>query len=105
VDALAKLRVERAPPGRLRTSVSLVHGHEKVPTYGHQEVPTPAVTLPSATLLDADTEGVGDERRRGRHVKSARERFDIITTYEEVGSYRATAALCCTTHKTVRRIV
>ena len=38
-------------------------------------------------------------------MKTAREKLDIITTYEETGSYRATAELCGTTHKTVRRII
>lgn len=38
-------------------------------------------------------------------MKSAREQLNILTTYEELGSYRATAALCGTTHKTVRRVV
>ena len=38
-------------------------------------------------------------------MKTARERLDIRTTYAELGSYRATAALCGTTHKTVRRVV
>ena len=31
--------------------------------------------------------------------------MDILTTFAELGSYRATAALCGTTHKTVRRVV
>jgi transposase len=31
--------------------------------------------------------------------------LDILTTYAELGSYRAAAALCGTTHKTVRRVV
>jgi transposase len=31
--------------------------------------------------------------------------LDILTTYAELGSYRATAELCGTTHKTVRRVV
>jgi transposase len=38
-------------------------------------------------------------------VKTAREQLDILTTFQELGSYRATAALCGTTHKTVRRVV
>jgi transposase len=38
-------------------------------------------------------------------VKTAREQLDILTTYTELGSYRAAAALCGTTHKTVRRVV
>lgn len=38
-------------------------------------------------------------------MKTARQRLDILTTYQELGSYRATAALCGTTHKTVRRVV
>jgi transposase len=31
--------------------------------------------------------------------------MDIVATYTQVGSYRATAVLCGTTHKTVRRVV
>jgi transposase len=31
--------------------------------------------------------------------------MDIVTTYAEVGSYRATATLCGTTHKTVKRVL
>jgi len=38
-------------------------------------------------------------------VKTAREQLDILTAYHELGSYRAAAALCGTTHKTVRRVV
>jgi transposase len=38
-------------------------------------------------------------------VKTAREQLDILTTYAELGSLRATAALCGTTHKTVRRVL
>ncbi len=38
-------------------------------------------------------------------MKSAREQLDILSAYAELGSYRATAELCGTTHKTVRRVV
>ena len=38
-------------------------------------------------------------------MKNARERMDILAAYREVGSYRGAAALCGTTHKTVRRVV
>jgi len=38
-------------------------------------------------------------------VKHAREQLNILNAYEELGSYRAAAALCGTTHKTVRRVV
>jgi transposase len=38
-------------------------------------------------------------------VKSAREKLDILSAYQELGSYRAAAALCGTTHKTVRRLI
>ncbi len=31
--------------------------------------------------------------------------MDILAAYREVGSYRAAAAICGTTHKTVRRVV
>jgi hypothetical protein len=31
--------------------------------------------------------------------------MDIISAYQQVGSYRAAADLCGTTHKTVRRVV
>ena len=38
-------------------------------------------------------------------MKSARERMDIVNAYAELGSYRAAAAVCGTTHKTVKRVV
>jgi transposase len=38
-------------------------------------------------------------------LKNARERMDILAAYREVGSYRGAAAMCGTTHKTVRRVV
>ena len=38
-------------------------------------------------------------------MKTARDQLDILTTYQELGSYRATATLCGTTHKTVRRVI
>jgi transposase len=38
-------------------------------------------------------------------LKSARDRMDIISTYQQVGSYRGTAAICGTTPKTVKRVV
>ena len=38
-------------------------------------------------------------------MKSARERMDIVSAFEQVGTYRAAAALCGTTQKTVRRVV
>jgi len=41
----------------------------------------------------------------GAAVKSARERVQIVSAYNELGSYRAAAKLCGTTPKTVRRVV
>lgn len=38
-------------------------------------------------------------------MKSAREQLDILSAYAELGSFRAAAMLCGTTHKTVRRVV
>jgi transposase len=38
-------------------------------------------------------------------LKNARERMDVIAAYRQVGSYRGAAAMCGTTHKTVKRIV
>lgn len=38
-------------------------------------------------------------------MKNARERMDVIAAYRDVGSYRGAAAICGTTHKTVRRII
>lgn len=38
-------------------------------------------------------------------MKSARERMDIVVAYEQVGTYRGAAALCGTTHKTVKRVI
>ena len=38
-------------------------------------------------------------------MKNARERMDVISAYREVGSCRGAAAICGTTHKTVKRII
>jgi transposase len=38
-------------------------------------------------------------------LKNARERMDVIAAYRDVGTYRGAAAICGTTHKTVRRII
>ncbi|MBU1802434.1 MAG: IS21 family transposase [Actinobacteria bacterium] len=38
-------------------------------------------------------------------MKSARERMDVISAYRDVGTYRGAAAICGTTHKTVKRII
>jgi transposase len=38
-------------------------------------------------------------------MKSVRERMDINAVYREVGTYRGAAAICGTTHKTVKRAV
>jgi transposase len=38
-------------------------------------------------------------------LKSPREKMDIVAAYEQVGTYRGAAALCGTTHKTVRRVI
>lgn len=38
-------------------------------------------------------------------MKSSGEVMDIIAAYREVGTYRGAAAMCGTTHKTVRRII
>lgn len=38
-------------------------------------------------------------------MKNARERMDVIAAYQQVGSYRGAAAMCGTTHRTVKRII
>jgi hypothetical protein len=38
-------------------------------------------------------------------LKSPRERMDIVAAYEQVETYRGAAALCGTTHKTVKPTV
>ena len=38
-------------------------------------------------------------------MKSAKDRMDIISAYQQVGSYRAAADMCGTTPKTVKRVV
>ena len=38
-------------------------------------------------------------------LKSERERMDMITAYNDVGSYRGAAAVCGVDHKTVKRAV
>ncbi|WP_353357601.1 helix-turn-helix domain-containing protein, partial [Intrasporangium sp. DVR] len=38
-------------------------------------------------------------------MKSKREEMDIIAAYQQVGTYRAAAEICGTTHKTVKRVI
>lgn len=38
-------------------------------------------------------------------MKSAKDRMDIISAYQQLGSYRAAAEECGTTHRTVKRVV
>jgi len=38
-------------------------------------------------------------------LKNAKERMDVIAAYRDVGTYRGAAAMCGTTHKTVKRII
>jgi transposase len=38
-------------------------------------------------------------------LKNARERMDMIAAYRDVGSFRGAAAICGTTHKTVKRVI
>lgn len=38
-------------------------------------------------------------------MKSAREKLDIVSAFEQVGTYRGAAALCGTTHRTVKRVI
>jgi transposase len=42
---------------------------------------------------------------RGVPLKSAKDRMDIISAYQQVGSYRGAAELCGTTHRTVKKVV
>jgi Homeodomain-like domain len=42
---------------------------------------------------------------RGVPLKSAKDRMDIISAYQQLGSYRAAADRCDTTHRTVKKIV
>src|SRR5271163_3135957 len=54
------------------------------------------------------TVAVQSNRRTDRgdtSMKSARERMDMNAAFQEVGSYRAAAAICGTTGKTVKRAV
>jgi len=38
-------------------------------------------------------------------LKSARDRMTIISAYQDAGTYRGAAAICGTTHKTVKRVI
>jgi hypothetical protein len=61
-----------------------------------QELRAPVVTVKEPTT---------HRHHRGVPLKSARDRMDIISASQQVGSYRAAAELCGTTHKTVKRVV
>ncbi len=74
----------------------------------HQEVPTPRSILTTGQgpgVAQWRCQATPVQPRGTPIVKTAREQLDILTTYQELGSYRAAAALCGTTHKTVRRVV
>lgn len=43
--------------------------------------------------------------REGAQMKSTREQMDMVNVYAELGSYRATAAVCGTTHRTVKQVM
>src|SRR5437660_1943346 len=54
----------------------------------------------------SDGEGVrGTGSEEGALMKTARDEMDIGGAYQAVGTYRGAAALCGTTHKTVRRVI
>src|SRR5713226_3372840 len=54
----------------------------------------------------SDSEGVADIGSvEGALMKTARDEMDIVHAYQAVGTYRGAAALCGTTHKTVRRVM
>jgi hypothetical protein len=42
---------------------------------------------------------------QGLPLKNAKERMDVIAAYQDVGTYPGVAAMCGTTHKTVRWII
>jgi transposase len=42
---------------------------------------------------------------QGLPLKNAKERMDVIAAYRDVGTYRGAAAICGTTHKTVKRVI
>ena len=92
-----------------------VHGREKVSAGGHEKSPlvasgsprflaeasTPSVPRPVTVAVSANTE----HRPRDCSMITVRERMNILSAYREVGSYRAAADICGTTHKTVKRAV
>ncbi len=43
--------------------------------------------------------------REGAQMKSTREQMDMVNVYAELGSYRATAVVCGTTHRTVKQVM
>src|SRR5215470_7922084 len=42
---------------------------------------------------------------RGVPLKSAKDRMDIISAYQQLGSYRAAADVCGTTHRTIKKVL
>jgi transposase len=48
---------------------------------------------------------VSPSTTQGLPLKNAKERMDVIAAYRDVGTYRGAAAICGTTHKTVKRII
>src|SRR5439155_2960707 len=73
----------------------------KVPTRG--ELKTGQASPPAAMLDLCKCQSCRGEG--GRSVKSPREHMEIVNAYALVGTFRGAAALCGTTHKTVKRVV
>ena len=84
-------------------------GQVEVPTGGQIKVRTPPRVgrVGQELLARVVTVKVPSTHRHhlGVPLKSASDRMDIISAYQQVGSYRGAAELCGTTHKTVKRVV
>ena len=101
-----------------RLTLKRVRGREKVsaggqvevPGFGHRS-PHPSFVVSSRKRSHRAVNGDGVSQSLSRpggglpSTKSARENMDIVAAYQQVGTYRGAAAMCGTTHKTVRRII
>ena len=70
---------------------------------------TPTRVVRTGEAPDRDRDGVVQSliavRGACQVMKSSGEVMDIIAAYRQVGTYRGAAAMCGTTHKTVKRVI
>lgn len=102
VEVKPRIRVRIQLP---RTLLWLVRGDQN--SFGRLKVSTPCSSCRSGTAgFDGDGEGANQSPPApGRSIEVREGRMVIISASQQLGSYRAAAEECGTTHRTVKKVV